>query len=119
LKDCHTSQVVLTNDLMVAMLLLLTVLLLVRARCRFGPVTEVRIVTDRETNMCKGYAFIGFATREIATAALNGEEMMACFACVAWCMAGFLSSDAAHLNLPGACEAEAVQCSVLRCLCCT
>jgi RNA recognition motif-containing protein len=41
---------------------------------RFGPVTEVRIVTDRETNLCKGYAFIGFATKQIAMAALDGEN---------------------------------------------
>jgi hypothetical protein len=26
--------------------------------------------------MCKGYAFIGFAAKEIATAALNGEAQL-------------------------------------------
>jgi hypothetical protein len=52
-------------------------LLLLSIFCRFGPVTEVRIVTDRETNMCKGYAFIGFAHKQIAMAALDGEGRLA------------------------------------------
>lgn len=57
--------------------------------------TEVRIVTDRETNMCKGYAFVGFATREIANAALNGEapgakgKRCCCLVCTSY--------DALHL----------------------
>ena len=40
---------------------------------RFGEVTEVRIITDRETNLCKGFSFIGFASREQAAAAKEGE----------------------------------------------
>jgi len=40
---------------------------------RFGQVVEVRIITDRETNMCKGYCFIAFATRDQAESARQGE----------------------------------------------
>jgi hypothetical protein len=36
-------------------------------------VVEVHIVTDRETNVCKGYGFITFANKEQAGQAKAGE----------------------------------------------
>jgi RNA recognition motif-containing protein len=34
----------------------------------------VRIITDRDTNLCKGYAFIGFMDKHAAMAAMNGLD---------------------------------------------
>lgn len=47
--------------------------LLTRAR-RFGEVTEVRIITDRDSGLCKGFAFVGFASRDQAQAAKYGMD---------------------------------------------
>ncbi|KAI8467432.1 MAG: hypothetical protein J3K34DRAFT_370317, partial [Monoraphidium minutum] len=41
---------------------------------RYGEVTEVRIITDRDSGLCKGFAFLGFANKEMAQAAKFGLD---------------------------------------------
>jgi hypothetical protein len=41
---------------------------------RYGEVTEVRIITDRDSGMCKGFAFLSFSTVEAAQAAKHGLD---------------------------------------------
>jgi hypothetical protein len=38
----------------------------------YGPVADVRVIMDRETQQCKGYAFVGFTSRDMAAAAMQG-----------------------------------------------
>src|SRR6267378_3294291 len=38
----------------------------------FGPVTDVNLITDRQTGRSRGFAFVTMATPEGATAALQG-----------------------------------------------
>jgi heterogeneous nuclear ribonucleoprotein A1/A3 len=43
----------------------------------YGPIEEVRLITDRDTGRSKGFAFITFATQSAAENALeqNGKDM--------------------------------------------
>ncbi|MBX9608463.1 MAG: RNA-binding protein [Gammaproteobacteria bacterium] len=43
----------------------------------YGPIEDVRLITDRETGRSKGFAFITFATQSAAESALeqNGKDM--------------------------------------------
>jgi translation initiation factor 3 subunit G len=38
---------------------------------RFGAISRVYLARDRETNVCKGFAFVSFASRDDASRALN------------------------------------------------
>jgi len=39
----------------------------------FGPVTEVNLITDRDTGRARGFAFVTMATAEGAQAAIDGS----------------------------------------------
>jgi hypothetical protein len=41
---------------------------------QYGEVADVRIITDRETNQCKGYAFVGFRNKTDAANAKEGLD---------------------------------------------
>lgn len=43
----------------------------------YGPIEEVRLISDRETGRSKGFAFITFATQSAAESALeqNGKDL--------------------------------------------
>lgn len=41
--------------------------------CRYGEITQVHIVRDANTQLCKGFCFISFANKEQAAEALHGE----------------------------------------------
>lgn len=43
---------------------------------RYGEVTKVHIVTHPDTNMCKGFAFISFTTKEDAGQAREGDHKL-------------------------------------------
>ena len=40
----------------------------------FGPVTDVNLITDRQTGRSRGFAFVTMATPEGATAAIEGSN---------------------------------------------
>ena len=40
----------------------------------YGDVQEIAIITDRETGLSKGFAFVTMTTEEDAVAAMNGRR---------------------------------------------
>jgi hypothetical protein len=49
------------------------VLVMLCVICRFGDITQVHIVRDPSSNMCKGFCFISFDNKEQAGQALEGR----------------------------------------------